>query len=140
MDNTPVSDNQTQKHIHRRIDIDSSVMAFPPTPGLNYIAAIRPSLNLILVLIPLGSMLVPLILTLFFFSPSRRHPVFILNILVCCIGICEARSTLRSKQNRSSFYSNPFYKNYSRASSPFLSFHHYSLIPSFCSASWLSIR
>lgn len=95
---------QTHKHIHCRIDIDGSVMAFPPPPppGLNYIAAIRPSLNFILVLTPLGSMLVPLILALFFFSPpqARRHPVFILNILACCSGICEAatNAALETKQ------------------------------------------
>ena len=74
----------------------------PPPPGLNYIAAIRPSLNFILVLTPLGSMLVPLTLTLFFFSPpqSRRHPVFILNILACCSGILEAalNAALETKQ------------------------------------------
>lgn len=72
----------------------SDTIMFPPPPpeGLNYIAAIRPSLNFILVLTPLGSVLVPLILTLYFFSTpnSRRHPVFILNILACCSGICEA--------------------------------------------------
>ena len=72
----------------------SDTISFPPPPpeGLNYIAAIRPSLNFILVLTPLGSVLVPLIITLYFFSTpnSRRHPVFILNILACCSGICEA--------------------------------------------------
>lgn len=74
----------------------------PPPPGLNYIEAIRPSLNFILVLTPLGSVLVPLILTLFFFSTpqSRRHPVFILNILACLSGIIEAalNAALETKQ------------------------------------------
>ncbi|KAF8878273.1 hypothetical protein CPB84DRAFT_1878822 [Gymnopilus junonius] len=71
---------------------NSSMFPPPPPEGLNYIAAIRPSLNFILVVTPLGSVLVPLILTLLFFSTpdSRRHPVFILNILACCSGICEA--------------------------------------------------
>ncbi|KIK55977.1 hypothetical protein GYMLUDRAFT_87461 [Collybiopsis luxurians FD-317 M1] len=74
----------------------------PPPPGLNYIAAIRPSLNFILVLTPLGASLVPLIFTLFYFSTpqTRRHPVFILNVLACCSGICEAaiNAALETKQ------------------------------------------
>lgn len=74
----------------------------PPPPGLNYIAAIRPSLNFILVLTPLGAVLVPLVLTLLFLSTprARRHPVFILNILACCSGICEAaiNAALETKQ------------------------------------------
>ncbi|THU91849.1 hypothetical protein K435DRAFT_758739, partial [Dendrothele bispora CBS 962.96] len=74
----------------------------PPPPGLNYIEAIRPSLNFILVLTPLGAALVPLIFTLFYFSTpqTRRHPVFILNILACCCGICEAaiNAALETKQ------------------------------------------
>lgn len=58
----------------------------------DYAESMRPSVNLILIVTPLGSVLVPLILTLFFFSTSqsRRHLVFILNILACCSGICEA--------------------------------------------------
>ncbi len=77
---------------------------FPPPPpaGLNYTAAIRPSLNFILVLTPLGAVLVPLILILLFSSTpqSRRHPVFIFNILACCSGICEAaiNAALGTKQ------------------------------------------
>lgn len=74
----------------------------PPPPGLNYIDAIRPSLNFILVLTPLGAALVPLVITLLFFSTPevRRRPVFILNILACCSGIVEAalNATLETKQ------------------------------------------
>lgn len=64
----------------------------PPPPGLNYTEVIRPSLNFILVVTPLGAILIPLIIVLFVFSPpqARRHPVFILNILACCTGIAEA--------------------------------------------------
>lgn len=80
----------------------SSFFPPPPPPGLNYIDAIRPSLNFILVLTPLGAVLVPLIITLFVFSPprSRRHPVFILNVLACCSGIAEAaiNAALETKQ------------------------------------------
>jgi hypothetical protein len=70
----------------------SSPFPPPPPPGLNYTAAIRPALNFILILTPLGAVLFPVVLILFFFSTqdSRRHPVFILNILACCCGICEA--------------------------------------------------
>lgn len=62
-----------------------------PPPGLNYTAAIRPPLTFILIITPLGAVLVPLIITLFCFSTpqARQHPVFILNILACCFGICE---------------------------------------------------
>ncbi len=82
--------------------MDASSFPPPPPAGLNYIAAIRPSLNFILVLTPLGAVLVPLILVLFFFSSprSRRHPVFVFNILACCSGICEAalNAALETKQ------------------------------------------
>ncbi|THH13250.1 hypothetical protein EW146_g6944 [Bondarzewia mesenterica] len=63
-----------------------------PPPGTNYIAAIRTSLTFVLVLTPLGAILVPVILIILFFSTaeSRRHPVFVFNILACCSGICEA--------------------------------------------------
>lgn len=82
----------------------SNILDLPPPPpaGLNYIAAIRPSLNFILVLTPLGATLVPLVFTLFHFSSpqTRRHPVFILNVLACCSGICEAaiNAALETKQ------------------------------------------
>ena len=85
-----------------KIGMDASSFPPPPPAGLNYIAAIRPSLNFILVLTPLGAVLVPLILVLFFFSSprSRRHPVFVFNILACCSGICEAalNAALETKQ------------------------------------------
>ncbi|KAI5123487.1 hypothetical protein M0805_008856 [Coniferiporia weirii] len=63
-----------------------------PPPGLNFTAAIYPSLTFILVMTPLGSMLVPVIILLFFFSTpsSRLTPVFVLNILACVLGLLEA--------------------------------------------------
>jgi hypothetical protein len=82
--------------------MDATQFPPPPPPGLNYIAAIRPSLNFILVVTPLGAVLVPLILTLYFFSPpqSRRRPVFILNILACLSGIVQSvlNAILEAKQ------------------------------------------
>lgn len=64
----------------------------PPPPGLNGIEAIKLSLYSILVVTPLGAVLVPLIITLFVFTPpqSRRNPIFVLNIFACCSGIIEA--------------------------------------------------
>ncbi|KAF9448442.1 hypothetical protein P691DRAFT_800828 [Macrolepiota fuliginosa MF-IS2] len=64
----------------------------PPPPGLNYISSIQLSLNSILAITPLGVILVPMIIILFVFTPSklRRTPIFILNIFACCSGILEA--------------------------------------------------
>lgn len=67
-------------------------MKNPPPTNLHDIEfATHSLLNFILVLAPLGTILVPLTLILFVFSPShsRRHPVFILNVLACCLGIIE---------------------------------------------------
>jgi hypothetical protein len=65
----------------------------PPPPGFSVNKeATRTLLSLILFLAPLGTILVPLIIVLVAFSSphSRRHPVFILNVLACCLGIAEA--------------------------------------------------
>jgi hypothetical protein len=64
----------------------------PPPAGMNYIAAIKPSLTFIMVVTPLGSILVPIIVMLFVFSTakSRSQWVFQLNVLACCLGIAEA--------------------------------------------------
>ncbi|KAL5531123.1 hypothetical protein ACEPAG_3999 [Sanghuangporus baumii] len=64
----------------------------PPPPGTNFIAAIRPSLNFILVATPLGGMLLPVIILLFVFSTpvSRKAPVFILNVIACLLGLLVA--------------------------------------------------
>ena len=49
-------------------------------------------LNIILIVATLGAVLVPIIGTLIFFasSESRKRPVFLLNILACLLGICQA--------------------------------------------------
>ncbi|KAI9443228.1 hypothetical protein H4582DRAFT_2196147 [Lactarius indigo] len=49
-------------------------------------------LTTILIVAPLGATLVPIICTLVFFAPSesRKRPVFLLNILACFLGICQA--------------------------------------------------
>lgn len=49
-------------------------------------------LTVILIVAPLGAVLLPVIGVLLFFTPteSRRRPVFVLNILACILGICQA--------------------------------------------------
>jgi len=49
-------------------------------------------LAVILIVAPLGAVLLPIIGVLLFFTPSesRKRPVFILNILACLLGICQA--------------------------------------------------
>jgi hypothetical protein len=55
-------------------------------------ASRRHFLTAILIVAPLGATLVPIIGTLIFFasSESRKRPVFLLNILACLLGICQA--------------------------------------------------
>jgi hypothetical protein len=49
-------------------------------------------LTTILIVAPLGATLIPIIGTLIFFASgeSRKRPVFLLNILACLLGICQA--------------------------------------------------
>ena len=60
-----------------------------PPPGLNFIAVMEPSLNILLIGAILSSMLVPIIIVLFVFSnPAlRRKPIFIFNALSLFVGI-----------------------------------------------------
>ena len=61
----------------------------PPPPGLNYVAAIEPSVSLLLVGTIGASMLVPVAAVLFSFSTRsiRRRPVFILNVVGIALGL-----------------------------------------------------
>ncbi|KAF7351321.1 hypothetical protein MSAN_01563600 [Mycena sanguinolenta] len=70
-------------------DAASSLVPPPPPPGLNYIAAIKPSVTLLMIGTVWCSMLIPLLVILFAFSsPSlRRRPLFILNAIAVLIGI-----------------------------------------------------
>ncbi|KAF7351319.1 hypothetical protein MSAN_01563400 [Mycena sanguinolenta] len=70
-------------------DAASSLVPPPPPPGLNYIAAIKPSVTLLMIGTVWCSMLIPLLVILFAFSsPSlRRRPLFILNVIAVLIGI-----------------------------------------------------
>ncbi|KAH9476248.1 hypothetical protein JR316_0011819 [Psilocybe cubensis] len=61
----------------------------PPPPGLNYIAAIQPSLIFLMIGTSWGGILLPLLVALFYFSTKelRRKPVFILNVLAILLGL-----------------------------------------------------
>ncbi|KAJ7157797.1 hypothetical protein C8R46DRAFT_958768 [Mycena filopes] len=61
----------------------------PPPPGLNYIAAITPSLSLLMIGTVWSSMLIPLLVILLLFSNSemRRKPLFIMNLIAVLAGI-----------------------------------------------------
>ncbi|KAI0655750.1 hypothetical protein C8Q70DRAFT_923124 [Cubamyces menziesii] len=65
-----------------------SAFTLPP-PGTNYVAAIEPSLNLLLLDTILSSFLVPTTMILLYFSTSatRRTPVFIMNILSITLAL-----------------------------------------------------
>ena len=71
-----------------------STSAFPASASLgqDYNTSVRSALHFICLLLPLGSVLVPVILVLLFFSTheSRRRPVFALNLTACASGICLA--------------------------------------------------
>lgn len=75
---------------------DSSTTAasalVPPPEGLNYIAAIQPGLTFIMIATPLATMLVPVIILLYFFSTpaSRMTAVFNLNVFICLWGLLLA--------------------------------------------------
>ena len=61
----------------------------PPPPGLNYIAAIRPSLINLLINTSWSALLVPLLCILFVFSDDklRRRPIFLINFISILVGI-----------------------------------------------------
>ncbi|TFK35049.1 hypothetical protein BDQ12DRAFT_635510 [Crucibulum laeve] len=60
-----------------------------PPPGLNYIAAIRPCLNLLIIGTVWSAVLIPILVALFFFSTKhlRRKPIFIFNVISILLGI-----------------------------------------------------
>lgn len=66
-----------------------SMNPFVPPAGLNFVAAIEPSLNLLMIGTVWSSFLVPIAIALFFFSTPalRRRPVFILNVVSVACGL-----------------------------------------------------
>ena len=71
-------------------DLQFGTLPTPPQ-GLNFIAVIQPSLNILLIGTISSSMLVPITIVLFVFStpPLRRKPIFILNALSLFVGIVQ---------------------------------------------------
>ncbi|KAI0365827.1 hypothetical protein BV20DRAFT_953407 [Pilatotrama ljubarskyi] len=63
----------------------------PPPPGLNYVAAIEPSLKLLLIGTIWSAFLIPILIAMFFFSTpaTRRQPIFIMNVLAVLFGLAE---------------------------------------------------
>ncbi|KAI0640904.1 hypothetical protein C8Q79DRAFT_1003985 [Trametes meyenii] len=63
----------------------------PPPPGLNYVSAIQPSLDLLLIGTVWSAFLIPVAIALFFFSTpfTRRQPVFVMNVLAILFGLTE---------------------------------------------------
>jgi hypothetical protein len=64
-------------------------MSAPDTTG---VVPLHHFLAVVLIVAPLGAILLPTIGVLIFFTPceSRKRPVFVLNILACLLGICQA--------------------------------------------------
>ncbi|KAI0073240.1 hypothetical protein K474DRAFT_1571731, partial [Panus rudis PR-1116 ss-1] len=62
-----------------------------PPPGLNFVAAVQISLNLLMIGTVWSAMLVPLLVVLFVFSTPqlRRKPVFILSTISILLGLVE---------------------------------------------------
>ncbi|PFH45064.1 hypothetical protein AMATHDRAFT_10086 [Amanita thiersii Skay4041] len=60
-----------------------------PPPGLNYLWVINPSLSILMTELVGISILLPLLVILFFFSTKqlRRKPIFILNVVSILLGI-----------------------------------------------------
>ncbi|KAK0217024.1 hypothetical protein IW262DRAFT_165071 [Armillaria fumosa] len=72
--------------------MSSTPMSVYPAPpaGLNYLAVIHPSLNMLILGTSWSSAMVPLLFALFLFSSPklRRTPIFILNVLSISMGLC----------------------------------------------------
>ncbi|KAG6865082.1 hypothetical protein C0991_005226 [Blastosporella zonata] len=64
----------------------------PPPPGMNYLAVIQPGLTFSLLGAFFGGLLIPLFIFLFLFTnpAARRHPVFILNVVIVIFGFALA--------------------------------------------------
>ena len=66
----------------------TSFLPPPPPPGMNYIAAIQPSIVFLMIGTIWTGILLPLMVALFFFSSkdTRRKPIFIMNALSLSLG------------------------------------------------------
>ena len=63
----------------------------PPPVGINYATVLDPPITFLVIGTACSATLIPLLVVLFFFSNSsiRRQPVFILNVLMIALGLCE---------------------------------------------------
>lgn len=77
----------------------------PPPPGTNYIAVISDSLFPLMVGQTLGSMLIPIVIAVFFFSTTsmRRSVMFWSNVLVLLLGITASALNAYLEVNCSSY-------------------------------------
>ncbi|PFH46738.1 hypothetical protein AMATHDRAFT_69230 [Amanita thiersii Skay4041] len=68
---------------------DRMILPPPPPPGLNYIAFIKPQMNILIIHAIGAAILLPLLVSLFFFSTKRlrRKPVFIFNVISILLGL-----------------------------------------------------
>jgi hypothetical protein len=69
----------------------SNSTALLPPPGTNYLATLDLAIPFLLTGTVLASFLIPILIALLVFSTpqTRRHPIFVLNILGIILGIAE---------------------------------------------------
>ena len=74
-----------------------TVLIPPPPPGLNYVAAIEPSLSMLLLDTVLSSILIPILIILFYFSTptTRWKPIFVMNIMAIALALALAAINMR---------------------------------------------
>jgi len=77
----------------------TSFLPPPPPPGMNYIAAIQPSIVFLMIGTIWTGILLPLMVALFFFSSknTRRQPIFILNVLSLSLGFLVGAFNARTE-------------------------------------------
>ncbi|KAF8466302.1 hypothetical protein JB92DRAFT_2021210 [Gautieria morchelliformis] len=63
----------------------------PPPAGVNYISSLSTSYTFVLISLPFSSILIPILLLIFFFSTptSRKTLLFALNIIIVLLGMVE---------------------------------------------------
>ncbi|KAG0708237.1 hypothetical protein DFH29DRAFT_893849 [Suillus ampliporus] len=68
----------------------NATIPFPP-PGTNYLATLQVSIPFLLTGTVLSSFLIPILIALLVFSTpqTRRHPIFLLNVLGVLLGLAE---------------------------------------------------
>lgn len=74
----------------------------PPPPGLNYTALIIPNLDVLIINTVWASILIPLLVLLFFLSGPkiRRTPIFIMNVISVTLGIITGLLDVKLRVSR----------------------------------------